>query len=110
VVESCDENIQQRLVLPMVNEAAKLLEERVTDSTDTIDLATVMGLGLAPFRGGIVQYANTLGTEKVVEQLEKLATMHGVRFTPAKLLKHAAMDHHPLSSARQPAPQLVQST
>ena len=99
VVESCDENIQRRLVLPMVNEAAKLLAEHVTDSTDTIDLATVMGLGLAPFRGGIVQYANSMGTEKIVSQLEDLAVRHGPRFAPAALLKHAAMDDHALRPA-----------
>ena len=53
-------------MLPMVNESARLLEEHVTDSTDTIDLATVMGLG-SPFRGGIVNYANTIGIEQVVK-------------------------------------------
>lgn len=100
VIESSEENIHQRLVLPMVNEAARLLEEGVTDSADTIDLGTVMGIGFAPFRGGIVQYANTIGTEKIVEQLEKLAALHGPRFTPAKLLKKVALDHHPLQAPR----------
>jgi len=94
-----DESIQRRLVLPMVNEAAKLLEEHVTDSADTIDLATVMGLGLAPFRGGIVQYANSLGTEKVVQQLEELAVQHSQRFMPTWLLCEAATAHQPLGSA-----------
>ncbi len=52
--------IQRRRVLPMVNESARVLAEGVTDSSDTIDLATVLGLGLAPFRGGIAQFARTL--------------------------------------------------
>ena len=47
------EAIQWRLVLPMVNEAARLLDEDVTDSADAIDLATVFGTGFAPFRGGL---------------------------------------------------------
>jgi 3-hydroxyacyl-CoA dehydrogenase/enoyl-CoA hydratase/3-hydroxybutyryl-CoA epimerase len=102
VVESSDANIKQRLVLPMVNEAAKVLQEHVTDSADTIDLATVMGLGLAPFRGGIVQHANTVGTEKIVGQLEELVVRHGPRFAPAPLLKHAAMDHHALKGVSLP--------
>jgi 3-hydroxyacyl-CoA dehydrogenase len=48
------EAVQSRLLRPMIDAAAKLLEEGVTDSADTIDLATVLGLGLAPFRGGLM--------------------------------------------------------
>ena len=49
--------MQRRLVQPMIDAAVKLLEEGVTDSPETIDLATVLGLGLAPFRGGLMQFA-----------------------------------------------------
>jgi 3-hydroxyacyl-CoA dehydrogenase/enoyl-CoA hydratase/3-hydroxybutyryl-CoA epimerase len=52
------ESIQTRLVTPMVHEAERALQEGVTDSADTIDLASVLGLGLAPFRGGIMQFAS----------------------------------------------------
>lgn len=55
------ESLQRRLVLPMVQECARVLEEGVVDSPDAIDLATVLGLGLAPFRGGIAQVARTMG-------------------------------------------------
>ena len=51
------DSIQRRLVTPMVNEAQRALQEGVTDSAETIDLASVLGLGLAPFRGGIMQFA-----------------------------------------------------
>ena len=64
----------------MVNEAARLLAEGVTDSADTVDLATVLGLGFAPFRGGLAKFADTVGTEKIVAQLEELAAKHGPRF------------------------------
>jgi hypothetical protein len=46
------ESIQWRLVLPMVNEAARVLEEGVTDSTDTIDLATVLAWAWRPSAAG----------------------------------------------------------
>jgi len=59
------ESIQRRLVLPMINESARVLEEGVVDSSDTIDLATVLGLGLAPFRGGIVQFAKSIGAARI---------------------------------------------
>jgi 3-hydroxyacyl-CoA dehydrogenase/enoyl-CoA hydratase/3-hydroxybutyryl-CoA epimerase len=88
--------IQWRLVLPMVNEAARVLEEGVTDSTDAIDLAMVMGTGLAPFRGGIVQFANTVGVEEIVLQMDELAAKHGPRFEPGKSLREAARDRSPL--------------
>jgi 3-hydroxyacyl-CoA dehydrogenase/enoyl-CoA hydratase/3-hydroxybutyryl-CoA epimerase len=89
--------IQNRLVLPMVNEAARCLEEDVTDSTDAIDLATVLGLGLAPFRGGLVNYANTVGAETIVKQLDELAAKHGPRFTPSELLRELAATHRPMA-------------
>jgi 3-hydroxyacyl-CoA dehydrogenase/enoyl-CoA hydratase/3-hydroxybutyryl-CoA epimerase len=59
------EAIHWRLVMPMVNEAAKLIEERVIESTEALDLATVLGLGLAPFRGGLVQFATAAGKWQV---------------------------------------------
>ena len=91
------ESIQWRLVLPMVNESARLLEEGVTDSADAIDLATVLGLGLAPFRGGVMQFANTLGSEEIVRRLDELAARHGPRFAPAPLLRDAAQSHRPIA-------------
>jgi len=92
-----DETIQWRLVLPMVNEAARLLEEGVTDSTDAIDLATVLGTGLAPFRGGLATFADSVGLENAVKRLDELAALHGPRFAPAVLLRNLAAAHKPLT-------------
>jgi 3-hydroxyacyl-CoA dehydrogenase len=91
-----DASIQWRLVLPMVNEAARCLEEDVTDSTDAIDLATVLGLGLAPFRGGLVQFANAVGAEEIVKRLYDLSARHGTtiraRRVPARTGDDASTD------------------
>jgi 3-hydroxyacyl-CoA dehydrogenase/enoyl-CoA hydratase/3-hydroxybutyryl-CoA epimerase len=51
------EAIQRRLIEPMAAEARLVLEAGVVDSADAIDLATVLGLGFAPFRGGLATYA-----------------------------------------------------
>jgi 3-hydroxyacyl-CoA dehydrogenase/enoyl-CoA hydratase/3-hydroxybutyryl-CoA epimerase len=91
------EMIQWRLVGPMVNETAKLLEEDVIQSTDAIDLATVFGLGLAPFRGGLVQFANTVGAEEIVRRLDELAARHGSRFQPTEHLRELAEQHRPMA-------------
>ena len=53
--------IEERLVLPIVNEGARLLHAGVIDRPDALDLASVFGMGFAPFRGGVVRYADSLG-------------------------------------------------
>jgi len=89
--ESPDEQaIQWRLVLPMVNQAAGALREGVVDSADTIDLASVMGMGLAPFRGGLIHFAETAGLAEIARRLDELAAQHGQRFAPDSLLRDLA--------------------
>jgi 3-hydroxyacyl-CoA dehydrogenase/enoyl-CoA hydratase/3-hydroxybutyryl-CoA epimerase len=58
------EAIQRRLVQPMIDAAKSALAEGVTDSAETIDLAVVLGTGLAPFRGGIMQFAQTTAAQR----------------------------------------------
>ena len=98
---SADE-IQWRLVLPMVNEAAAVLDDRVIASADALDLTTVLGLGLAPFRGGIVQFVNAVGPDEIVRRLEEITARHGERFAPATLLREAARTHQPLAPPARP--------
>ena len=45
-------DLQDRMVLLMINEAARCLEEKIVESADDVDFAMVMGTGFAPFRGG----------------------------------------------------------
>src|SRR5947209_11284647 len=82
-----EKEIQWRLVLPMINEAARLLAEGVTDSTEVIDLATVLGTGLAPFRGGIAHFADHEGLDVIVARMNEMALKHGPRFAPPDLLR-----------------------
>jgi 3-hydroxyacyl-CoA dehydrogenase len=90
-----EEAIQWRLVLPMVNEAARLMQEGVTDSPDAIDLATVLGLGFAPFRGGLIQFARSVGLEQIHGRLEELAKSCGPRFQPAAALDRLTLTPWP---------------
>lgn len=92
-------DIENRLVLLMVNEAARLLAEGVTDSADTVDLATVMGIGFAPFRGGLAQFADSIGMQQIAVQLDELAARHGPRFAPAPVLRRLAEKGLPLADA-----------
>jgi 3-hydroxyacyl-CoA dehydrogenase / enoyl-CoA hydratase / 3-hydroxybutyryl-CoA epimerase len=75
--------IQERLVLLFVNEAARCLEEGVLQSPTDGDLAAVLGLGFPPFRGGPFHYADAIGADALANRLRALAATHGTRYEPA---------------------------
>ena len=83
------EAIAQRLVFPVINEAAICLAEGVARRPADIDLAMVFGTGFAPFRGGPLRYAQSIGIQKVVDGLEELAKMHS-HLAPSEALVECA--------------------
>lgn len=84
------EEIQERLVLQMVNEAARCLEEGILRSARDGDIGAVFGLGFPPFLGGPFSYIDRYGARRLVGRLEQLAERHGERFAPTRLLvEHA---------------------
>ena len=83
-------NIVERLLLPMINEAALLLEEKIAASAGEVDLAMIMGTGFPPFRGGLLRYADQLGSRHVVDRLEHYASTVGPRYEPSAPLVRLA--------------------
>ena len=81
-----EQEIIDRAMLIMVNEAAMCLEEGIVDNAQYLDMAMIMGTGFPPFRGGLLRYADSIGIDSVVITLKTLAKHHGQRFEPAKLL------------------------
>ncbi len=81
---------EMRLVLPMINEAARCLESGLVRTPAQVDLGMVLGTGFPPFRGGLLRHADTLGLLTVVQGLETLATRHGTRFVASRLLLEMA--------------------
>ena len=81
-----DDEIRKRLVMAMVNEAARVLEDRIVRRAGDLDLAMIMGTGFPPFRGGLLRFADSLGATSVAAHLEELADRVGPRFEPAPLL------------------------
>ncbi len=75
----------ERMVLAMVNEGARCVEEGIVTSPDHVDLAMIFGAGFPPFRGGVLRHADTLGLPHVVERLRALAAK-APRFEPCALL------------------------
>ncbi|MAW59198.1 MAG: hypothetical protein CMJ94_00025 [Planctomycetes bacterium] len=93
-----DEQIVDRLVLSMLNEGVRALEEQVVAGPAELDLATVFGMGFAPFHGGLLHYADHVGAELLVRKLEAIADSPEVsgrpggreKFTPAARLQEMA--------------------
>jgi 3-hydroxyacyl-CoA dehydrogenase/enoyl-CoA hydratase/3-hydroxybutyryl-CoA epimerase len=86
-----NEELIHRLILVMVNEAARCVEEGVVDSPEDADYGMILGTGFAPFRGGPLRFAEHFGLKRTVEELERLAQTEE-KFAPCELLKKRARD------------------
>ena len=75
-------DLQDRLLLPLINEAVAVLREHIVEDADLIDAGVIFGAGFAPFRGGPIQYARTRGVDAILARLEELRSVHGERFAP----------------------------
>jgi 3-hydroxyacyl-CoA dehydrogenase / enoyl-CoA hydratase / 3-hydroxybutyryl-CoA epimerase len=97
-IDFSEQVILDYLLLSMLNEAARSLEEEVVAGPSELDLATVFGMGFPPFRGGLLRWADTLGARNVLAALQRvsgapdmLARADGsARFQPAELLREMA--------------------
>ena len=75
-------DLQDRLILPMLNEAVAVIREATVRDSDLLDAGAVFATGFAPFRGGPLQYAKDRGIADVVRRLHELADRYGERFRP----------------------------
>ncbi len=80
------DEIVERCVLAMVNEAARCLEEGILHSPRDGDIGAVFGIGFPPFRGGPFRYVDSVGAPQIVDRLEDLNVRFEPRFAPAELL------------------------
>jgi 3-hydroxyacyl-CoA dehydrogenase/enoyl-CoA hydratase/3-hydroxybutyryl-CoA epimerase len=75
-------DLEDRLILPLLNEAVACLHDGVVEDADLLDAGVIFGTGFAPFRGGPIQYIRATGAGVLRARLEALAQAHGERFTP----------------------------
>jgi 3-hydroxyacyl-CoA dehydrogenase/enoyl-CoA hydratase/3-hydroxybutyryl-CoA epimerase len=75
-------DLEDRLMLPMLNEAAAALREGVIEDADLLDAGAIFATGFAPFRGGPLEYAKSRGIDQVTRRLAELAQRYGERFRP----------------------------
>ena len=76
------EDLEDRLILPMLNEAVAALREGVIGDADLLDAGVVFATGFAPFRGGPLQYARDRGIGEITRRLRELQQRYGERFRP----------------------------
>lgn len=90
-----DEEIVERCLLPMISEAAQILDEGIALRASDIDVVWCTGYGFPRFRGGPLWYADGLGLANVVTRMAAIAARlgnpHGY-WTPAPLLKRLAAE------------------
>lgn len=82
----------ERGVFAMVNECAlALVQDGIVETPHEVDLAMIMGTGFPPFRGGLLKYADSLGSQYIADQLETYAlTRKAVRLKPTSSLTNMA--------------------
>lgn len=82
----------KRLLYPMVNEGARVLAEGIVEDASIVDIAMIMGTGFAPFRGGLLRWADSVGLENIVADLEEMGSVYAAteRFQPCDYLKKLA--------------------
>ena len=75
-------DLEDRLILPLLNEAVACLHDGVVADADLLDAGVIFGTGFAPFRGGPIQYIRATGADALVERLKVLQQRYGDRFAP----------------------------
>lgn len=76
------QELQDRLVMRLLNEAMACLREGIVENDEMVDAGVVFGTGFAPFRGGPVNYLRHEGIETMLQTMNSLEKKHGVRFSP----------------------------
>lgn len=88
-----DQEITERLIYALVNEAAYILEEGIANRASDIDMVYLTGYGFPLHTGGPMFYADTVGLSNVVRAMEKYAKgRHGEAWKPAPLLAKLAAE------------------
>lgn len=78
---------RDRMLLVMVNEAARCLGDKIIDEPGTVDVGMIMGTGFPPFKAGLLRYADSYGIDNIVDALKLLAEKFGPgRFEPCEYL------------------------
>jgi 3-hydroxyacyl-CoA dehydrogenase / enoyl-CoA hydratase / 3-hydroxybutyryl-CoA epimerase len=86
-----EEECLERGIFAMINECSRaFFDDKIVETPHEVDLAMIMGTGFPPFRGGLLRYADSLGADYVISQLQKYSAKSAKRLEPAAALKQLA--------------------
>lgn len=85
-----EEEIIDRMMLPMIIETARCLEENIVGTAQEADMGLILGIGFPPFRGGALKYADTIGLKTVVEKAERYSKLGKLYEPTATMCEMAA--------------------
>jgi 3-hydroxyacyl-CoA dehydrogenase/enoyl-CoA hydratase/carnithine racemase len=83
------QELTDRLFLPMLVEATRVLEDKIVTDVRDVDLGLILGIGFPPFRGGLFFWADDVGVAQIVETLKQYKPL-GKRFEPTPLMYQLA--------------------
>jgi len=82
-VEVTDEDIIMRMMIPMITEASRCLEDKIVATPVEVDMGLLLGLGFPPFRAGALKYADSIGLKNLEETSKKYISIgHMYELTP----------------------------
>jgi 3-hydroxyacyl-CoA dehydrogenase/enoyl-CoA hydratase/3-hydroxybutyryl-CoA epimerase/enoyl-CoA isomerase len=87
--EFSDEEIIDRLMIPMIIETVRCLDEGIVETPTEADMGLIMGIGFPPFRGGALKYADSLGMQTILDKCAKYASL-GKLYEPTASMKQMA--------------------
>lgn len=81
--------IQMRVFLPMINEAANILQDKIVEKASDVDLGVIYGIGFPPFKGGLLKYADSEGLDNIFASIERFCeTVSADRYKPSAFLEN----------------------
>ncbi|XP_061962374.1 glyoxysomal fatty acid beta-oxidation multifunctional protein MFP-a-like isoform X2 [Populus nigra] len=93
-----EKDILEMIFFPVVNEACRVFAEGIAVKAADLDIASLMGMGFPPYRGGIMFWADSFGSKYIYSRLEEWSKTYGEFFEPCAFLAERGAKGAPLSS------------
>ncbi|KAI5446416.1 peroxisomal fatty acid beta-oxidation multifunctional protein MFP2 isoform X2 [Lathyrus oleraceus] len=103
LVKLSEKDIIEMIFFPVVNEACRVLEEGIAVKAADLDIAAVFGMGFPPYRGGLIFWADSLGSKYIYSRLAEWSKLYGEFFKPSAYLAARAAKGIPLSASVEQA-------
>ncbi|XP_024959237.1 peroxisomal fatty acid beta-oxidation multifunctional protein AIM1-like [Cynara cardunculus var. scolymus] len=105
-----DQEIVEMVLFPVVNEACRVLEEGIVTRVIDLDIASVLGMSFPSERGGIMFWADLVGSKHIYTSLKNWSEEYGNLYKPSRFLEERAMNGVPLSAPVSATPKTTSSS